>query len=85
MGGHGNSVDVNLAIAIDHLTLAAVADGLGTCWIGAFDKAQVKVMLGISAHVKVVAMTPLGYPAKPNLIRPLERGTTKAPGRIVQH
>ena len=37
MGGYGNSVDVDLGIALDHLTLAAVADGLGTCWIGAFD------------------------------------------------
>src|ERR1035437_8640030 len=63
MGGYGNSVDVDLAIALDHLTLAAAAEGLGTCWIGAFDEAQVKVLLGISHHVKVVAMIPLGYPA----------------------
>jgi len=27
---------VDAAIAIDHLTLAAAAEGLGTCWIGAF-------------------------------------------------
>lgn len=34
MGGHGNSVDIDVAIALDHLSLAAVADGLATCWIG---------------------------------------------------
>ena len=77
MGGYGNSVDVDLAIALDHLMLAAVAEGLGTCWIGAFDEAKVKVLLGISAHVKVVAMTPLGYPAKPDLIRPLDEARRK--------
>lgn len=77
MGGYGNSVDIDLAIALDHVTLAAVAEGLGTCWIGAFNEAEVKVLLGVSAHVKVVAMIPLGYPAKPDLIRPLDEARRK--------
>ena len=77
MGGYGNSIDLDLAIALDHLTLAAVADGLGTCWIGAFDEAQVKVLLQIPANVKVVAMTPLGYPATPDLNRPLDEARRK--------
>ena len=77
MGGYGNSADVDVAIALDHLTLAAVADGLGTCWIGAFDEAQVKVLLGVSAHIRVVVMTPLGYPASPDLIKPLDEARRK--------
>jgi nitroreductase len=77
MGGYGNSIDIDLAIAMDHLTLAAVAEALGTCWIGAFDEAQVKVLLGIPAHAKVVAMTPLGYPATPDLIKPLDESRRK--------
>ena len=70
MGGHTCSVDIDVAIALDHLTLAAVAEGLGTCWIGAFDEARVRPVMGIPTGVKVVAMTPLGYPASPNLIHP---------------
>ena len=35
------------ATAVDHLTLAAAAQGLGTCWIGAFDEEKVKGLLGI--------------------------------------
>jgi len=62
MGGHGNSVDIDVAIALDHLTLAAVDEGLGTCWIGAFDEEKVKLLLDVPETVKVVAMTPLGYP-----------------------
>jgi len=77
MGGYGNSVDVDLAIALDHLTLAAVADGLGTCWIGAFDEKKVKKLLGVPTDVKVVAMTPLGYPQAPDLICPLDEGRRK--------
>jgi hypothetical protein len=37
--------------------------GLGTCWIGAFDEHQVKEILNIPGHVRVAAMSPLGYPA----------------------
>ncbi len=71
MGGYGNSADVDAAIALDHLTLAAVAEGLGTCWIGAFNEAAVKSLLGIPKPVKVVAMTPLGYPSSPELNHPV--------------
>ena len=77
MGGYGNSVDVDVAIALDHLTLAAVAEGLGTCWIGAFDEAKVKGLLGIPEQVKVVAMTPLGYPSSPELNHPVEESRRK--------
>jgi nitroreductase len=62
MGGHGNSVDTDVAIALDHLTLAAVAEGLGTCWIGAFDARKVKTLLRIPTDAKIVAMMPIGFP-----------------------
>ena len=54
---------VDAAIAIDHLTLAAAAEGLGTCWIGAFDQDLVKGILGVPEDHKVVALLPIGYPA----------------------
>lgn len=82
MGGQGNSVDIDVAIALDHLTLAAVADGLGTCWIGSFAEHQVKRLLGVPRSVKVVAMTPLGYPASANLNRPIEETQRKPPAEI---
>jgi nitroreductase len=56
---------IDVAIAIDHLTLCAVAEGLGTCWIGAFDEAQVKNILGIPKDIRVVELLPLGYPRDP--------------------
>jgi len=54
---------IDVAIALDHMTLAAVELGLGTCWIGAFYENEVKQILGIPAEIKVVALMPLGYPS----------------------
>ncbi len=55
---------VDVAIAVDHMTLAAFSLGLGTCWIGAFYEDQVKEILGMPDSVRVVALLPLGYPAQ---------------------
>jgi nitroreductase len=82
MGGYGNSVDVDVAIALDHLTLAAVAEGLGTCWIGSFHEGQVKRLLEAPDHVKVVAMTPVGFPASPGLIRPISAAERKPEAEV---
>jgi len=66
---------VDLAIAVDHITLAAVAEGLGTCWIGAFNQERAREILEIPENYKIVALLPLGYPADeggPKMRKPLE-------------
>jgi nitroreductase len=55
---------VDVAIAMQNLILAAWGEGLGTCWIAAFDEKESKRILGVPENVRVVAMTPLGYPAE---------------------
>ena len=55
--------DVDAAIAMDHLILAATDLGLGTCWIAAFDPAAAREVLGLPDGVEPIAFTPLGYPA----------------------
>jgi nitroreductase len=61
---------VDSSIAFAYLVLQAHELGLGTCWLGAYDESQVKEILGIPTHVRVVAMTPLGYPAESPEARP---------------
>jgi len=56
------SMLVDVAIAVDHLTLAARAEGLGTCWIGSFDNRGIKEFLKVPEEFEIVALTPLGYP-----------------------
>lgn len=56
------SMLVDGSIAFTHLILAARAEGLGTCWIGAFNNEEIKGILNIPEDMNVVAITPLGYP-----------------------
>lgn len=53
---------IDVAIAVDHITLCAAAEGLGTCWIGAFYESEVRRVLDIPPHIRVVALLPVGYP-----------------------
>ena len=55
--------DVDVAIVMDHLILAATDLGLGTCWIGAFDPIAARETLGLPEQASPIAFTPLGYPA----------------------
>jgi nitroreductase len=65
---------VDLAIAMEHLSLAATAEGLASCWIGAFSQDEVREVLGIPATAKVIELMALGYPAdtpRPKTRKPL--------------
>ena len=69
-----NYADVDATIAMDHLILAATAEGLGTCWVAAFDPVAARDVLGLSDSADLIAFTPLGYPAdspRPRQRRPL--------------
>lgn len=52
---------LNVGIVMDHLILAATEQGLGTCWIGAFDREAAREILGLPDDVAPVIMTTLGY------------------------
>lgn len=62
-GDGRNYCFVDVAIAMDHLILAATNLGLGTCWIAAFNAAAAREVLGLPADVEPVVFTPLGYAA----------------------
>jgi nitroreductase len=69
-----NFNDVDVAIVMDHLILAAANLGLGTCWIGAFDPVAAREVLGLPLGVEPIVFTPLGYPAdqlKPKKRKPI--------------
>lgn len=66
-----NYVDVDVAIAMDHLILAAANEGLGTCWIAAFDADAAREVFNLPDSLDPLILTPLGYPA--DSLRPKQR------------
>lgn len=58
-----NTLETDLAIAMDHIILAAEYEGLGTCWVAAFSPAVLEKVLRLEENEKVFTLTPLGYPS----------------------
>jgi len=61
---------VDLAIAVEHMVLQAHNEGLGTCWIGAFNQEEVKTILKVPEEYKIVALLPIGVPDETPAPRP---------------
>ena len=60
-----NSADTDMAIAMEHAMLAATAEGLGCCWICAFDPEKAAGVLNVEPPLRISALCPLGFPAAP--------------------
>ncbi|MBN1181336.1 MAG: nitroreductase family protein [Bacteroidales bacterium] len=54
--------DIDIAIATDHMTLAATNLGLATCWVCNFDPVKIMKLLNLPKHIEPIVMLPLGYP-----------------------
>ena len=57
------AADIDASIAMEHLVLAAAAEGLGTCWICAFSRPEMNAALNISAPWSAFALSPIGFAA----------------------
>lgn len=54
--------DIDIAIAVDHMTLMAAELGLGTCWVCSFDPAAVSEVLELPDYLEPIVLLPVGYP-----------------------
>lgn len=57
-----NSVETDVTIAMTHILLAAENEGVGTCWIAAFDPEMLKEAIRPDANQEIYGLMPLGYP-----------------------
>jgi nitroreductase len=63
-------LDIDIAITIDHMTLAATEQELATCWVCNFHVEKCKEVLNLPEHMEPIALLPIGYPAdKPDTER----------------
>jgi nitroreductase len=54
---------VDTSLALENIALAAVGEGLGTCFVGSFKEENVKAALKIPQNFSVIAMLAVGYSA----------------------
>lgn len=52
------------AAGVMNLMLVAHEQGLGTCWVGAFNEFAVVEILDLPDHLRPVAIVPVGYPGR---------------------
>jgi len=57
-----NSIETDVAIAMTHIILAAENEGVGTCWIAAYDPSLLNEVINPGAGEMIFGITPLGYP-----------------------
>lgn len=62
MRGSGLYAIQDISAAVENLLLAAYSEGLGSCWVGAFDEARVVQALSLPNDLRPLAIIPLGYP-----------------------
>jgi nitroreductase len=54
--------DIDIAIAVDHMTLQATELGLATCWICNFDKEKTIETMNLPSYLEPIVILPVGYP-----------------------
>jgi nitroreductase len=63
-------LSMNVAIAIEHIVLKAVDLGLGSCWLGRFDRDKVKEFLALDETIYPIVLLPVGHPDQSPKARP---------------
>ncbi len=64
---------VDVAIAMTEMILAATAEGLGSCWIAAFDTEAARRIIGFPGNIVPVSLVAMGYPVKPLAVESKDR------------
>lgn len=66
IGGHISAYPLDVAVAIDHLRLAATAEGLGTNWLIEFNEEKIRSVLHVPEGIHPIALIPIGFPSEAN-------------------
>ncbi|MDR0758359.1 MAG: nitroreductase family protein [Tannerella sp.] len=75
--------DIDVAIAAEHICLAAAEQGLGTCWVCHFDAKRCAEAFGLPIGIEATAIIPVGYPATPELFEQTPKQRKQAAEIIV--
>jgi nitroreductase len=85
VGGYISAYPLDVAVAVDHLQLAATAEGLGTRWIVEFNEDKLRSVLHVPEGIHPIAVIPIGYPAEANGSARAEDDGRKSPDEIIAY
>jgi nitroreductase len=86
VGGYISAYPLDVAVAVDHLQLAATSEGLGTNWLVEFNEQKVRTVLAVPEGIHPIAVIPIGFPTEPNgSSRPAEENGRKSPDEVIAY
>lgn len=85
IGGYISAYPLDVAVAVDHLQLAATAEGLGTNWIIEFHEEKIRSVLHVPEGIHPIAVIPIGYPAEGNGGSKVSNEGRKSPDEIIAY
>lgn len=85
IGGYISAYPLDVAVAIDHLVLAATAEGLGTSWIIDFNDEKVRSVLGVPEGIHPIAIIPIGFPMEPPNGKRGDDNGRKSPDEVIAY
>lgn len=85
IGGYISAYPLDVAVAVDHLQLAATAEGLGTNWIIEFHEDKVRAVLRVPEGIHPIAVIPIGFPVPGNGAARPDGDGRKSPDEIIAY
>ncbi len=56
--------EYDIGAAMENMILAALAEGVGSCWLLSIDRDRLRALLGVPEHYRVDSVLALGFPAE---------------------
>ena len=69
--------DIDIAIATEHIALAAAEQGLGSCWVCNFDAALCKKLMQLPDGIEPMVILPIGYADQQAVVKEKNRKNTE--------
>ncbi len=85
IGGYISAYPLDVAVAVDHLQLAATAEGLGTNWIIEFNDEKLRSVLHVPDGIHPIAVIPVGFPIENNGNSGTHAEGRKSPDEIIAY
>lgn len=86
IGGFISAYPLDVAVAVDHLQLAALSEGLATNWLIEFNEEKVRAVLQVREGIHPIAVIPIGFPAEANgSSRAAEENGRKSPDEVIAY